>query len=130
MNGPRGDAEGDNPLEAPAARPRSPGNGKAPVSTPSKRFDAYHRWLGIPSAEQPPDHYRLLGVPRFEADPDVIQSAADQRMAHLRTVQTGPHGELSQKLLNEVAAAWIPPPPSRSQLPLLTQGLPKRRTPA
>ena len=107
MNDPRGDAEGDSPLEAPAARSRSFGKETAPLSTPPKKFDAYHRWLGIPPAEQPPDHYRLLGVPRFEADPDVIQSAADQRMAHLRTFQSGPHGRLSQKLLNEVAAAKV-----------------------
>ena len=70
-------------------------------------FDPYHKWLGIPPAEQPPDLYRLLGVVRFEADPDVISNAADQRMAHLRRFQTGPHGAESQRLLNEVAAARV-----------------------
>ena len=80
------------------------GNG---TGTPPKKFDAYHRWLGIPPAEQPPDHYRLLGIARFETDPDVIESAADQRMAHLRTLQSGSHGTLSQKLLNQVAAAKL-----------------------
>lgn len=70
-------------------------------------FDPYHRWLGIPPKDQPPNHYRLLGLELFEDDPDVVQSAADQRMGHLRTFQTGKHGHLSQRLLNEVAAARV-----------------------
>ena len=70
-------------------------------------FDPYHVWLGIPPEEQPPDHYRLLGVPPFEEEPEAIEHAADQRMAHLRTLQTGRHGKLSQRLLNEVAAARV-----------------------
>jgi formylglycine-generating enzyme required for sulfatase activity len=73
----------------------------------SDAFDPYRKWLGIPPAEQPPHHYRLLGVGLYEDDPDVIESAADQRMAHLRTFQAGPHSALSQKLLNEVVAAKI-----------------------
>jgi formylglycine-generating enzyme required for sulfatase activity len=70
-------------------------------------FDPYHKWLGIPKDEQPPHHYRLLAIRVFEDDPDVIQAAADRQMAHLRTYQTGPNGALSQKLLNEVAAARV-----------------------
>jgi serine/threonine protein kinase len=70
-------------------------------------FNAYHRWLGIASEELPPSHYRLLGVPLFENDPGVIEHAADQRMAHLRTLQTGQHAAASQKLLNEVATARV-----------------------
>ncbi len=73
----------------------------------SEAFDPYHRWLGIPPKEQPPDSYRLLGLTRFEDDREVIEAAADQRMAFLRSVQTGPRGPLSQKLLNEVAAAKV-----------------------
>ena len=70
-------------------------------------FDPYHKWLGIPPEEQPPNHYRLLGIKDFEADPDVIEAAADQRMGHLRRYQTTQHSDLSQRLLNEVAAARI-----------------------
>jgi len=70
-------------------------------------FDPYHRWLGIPREEQPPHHYRLLGIQLFEGQADVIENAADRQMAFLRTFQTGPHGPLSQKLLNQVAAAKI-----------------------
>jgi hypothetical protein len=71
----------------------------------SNAFDPYHKWLGIPPAEQPPHHYRLLGVALFEADADVIESAADQRMAHVRSFQTGKHSAESQRILNELAAA-------------------------
>ncbi len=70
-------------------------------------FDPYRKWLGIPPKDQPPNHYRLLGIELFESDPDVISNAADARMAHIRTFQTGPYSEWSQKLLNEIAAAKL-----------------------
>lgn len=70
-------------------------------------FDPYYKWLAIPPEEQPPNHYRLLGISLFENDADVIQAAADQRMSHLRTYQSGQHSSLSQKLLNEVAGAKL-----------------------
>ena len=73
----------------------------------SDAFDAYHRWLGIPPSEQPPHHYRLLALEPFEADEEVIRAAADRQMGHLRTFQSGRHAALSQKLLNEVASAWV-----------------------
>ena len=73
----------------------------------SEKFDPYHQWLGIPASEQPPHHYRLLGVSAFEDSPAVIENAADQRMAHLRTFQAGQNGAESQRLLNEVATARI-----------------------
>ena len=73
----------------------------------SETFDAYHKWLGIPPTEQPPNHYRLLGIPLFETDADVIANAADKQMAHIRSFQTGQHSVLSQKLLNEIAAARV-----------------------
>jgi hypothetical protein len=70
-------------------------------------FDAYHKWLAIPPTEQPPNLYRLLALNPFEDDPDVIDSAANARMIHLRSLQTGPQAELTQKLLNEIAAARL-----------------------
>ena len=70
-------------------------------------FDPYYKWLGIPPAEQPANHYRLLGINLFEDHPDVIESAADQRMVHLRPFQTGQHAAASQKLLNEVSGAKL-----------------------
>src|SRR6266436_617457 len=68
-------------------------------------FDPYHVWLGIPPSAQPPGYYHLLGIQPFESDPAVIDHAADRQMAHVRGFQNGPHGELSQRLLNEIAAA-------------------------
>lgn len=73
----------------------------------SDAFDPYHKWLGIPPAEQPPNHYRLLAISLFEPDSDVIAIAADKQMFCLRSFQTGPHSDLSQKLLNEIAAARV-----------------------
>ncbi|HEV3340041.1 MAG TPA: hypothetical protein VG125_06780 [Pirellulales bacterium] len=70
-------------------------------------FDPYRKWLGIPPAEQPPHLYRLLGIGLFEDDADTIAIAADRQMAHVRTFQAGPHSALSQKLLNELAAARL-----------------------
>ena len=73
----------------------------------AEAFDPYHVWLGIPPAEQPANYYRLLAIPMFEASPDVIDSAADRQTAHLRTFQGGKHGPITQRLLNEVAAARV-----------------------
>ena len=68
-------------------------------------FDPYHIWLGIPPADQPADHYRLLGISRFESNLDVIANAADQRVRHIRSMQTGKRQAESQRLLNEIAVA-------------------------
>ena len=70
-------------------------------------FDAYHKWLGIRPEEQPANHYRLLGINLFEGDADVIASAADQRMGHVRLFQTGEHAAFSQRILNELATARV-----------------------
>ncbi len=70
-------------------------------------FDPYRKWLGIRDPERPPNHYRLLGVDLFEHDPEVLQSAADRQMAHIRNFSTGPHAEDSQRILNELAAAKV-----------------------
>lgn len=79
-----------------------------PSATPTTPvFDPYHKWLGIPPGDQPPHHYRLLGLEPFESEPDVISHAADQRMAFVKGFQAGPHGDLSQQLLNELAAARL-----------------------
>ena len=44
-------------------------------------FDAYHLWLGIPPAEQPPNHYRLQGLQLNVSDPAVIDHAFDRQMS-------------------------------------------------
>ena len=70
-------------------------------------FDPYHKWLGIPQRDQPPNHYRLLGIPLYEDDVQVVESAADRQMAFLRKFQTGEHSADGLKLLNEVSRARI-----------------------
>lgn len=70
-------------------------------------FDPYHKWLGIPRSEQPPNHYRLLGVTLFESDPDVIEAAADRQMTYVSQCATGAHLKLSQQLLNELSSARV-----------------------
>lgn len=71
------------------------------------QFDPYLKWLGIKPSDQPPNDYRLLAIDLFEDDPDIIENAADQRMAYLRSLQMGDHAALSQQILNEIAAAKI-----------------------
>lgn len=78
-----------------------------PTPLMADTFDPYHKWLGIPPQDQPPNHYRLLGINLFETDPDVIDAAANQRMGYIQSCAEGPHIALSQKLLNEVAAARV-----------------------
>lgn len=70
-------------------------------------FDPYYRWLGIPPKDQPPNHYRLLGIEPFECDPDVISNGADRQMVHIRSFQSGKHGDVCQAILNEIAAARV-----------------------
>lgn len=70
-------------------------------------FDPYHKWLGIPPEDQPANHYRLLGIKPYESDSEVISHAADQRMTHIRSFQTGQHSAVSQKILNEIASARV-----------------------
>ncbi len=110
--GPAGRA--NQPQRPPAPKPaggRRQGE-KPMVAASSKHvepstFDPYHRWLGIPPKHQPPNHYRLLGLELFESDPEVIRDAVEQRMAHVRTYQLSQYVEISQRILNEIAAAKI-----------------------
>lgn len=70
-------------------------------------FDPYHRWLGIPKSDRPANHYRLLGIPLFESNSDVIESAADRQMAHVRLSANGPRSDFAQQILNEIATARV-----------------------
>lgn len=73
----------------------------------AEEFDPYHKWFGIPPKDQPPNHYRLLGVDPFESDSDVIASAANMRMSHIRNFQTGKRSDLAKKIRNEISAARL-----------------------
>ena len=70
-------------------------------------FDLYHKWLGIAPKDQPPNNYRLLALDLFESDPEVIDAAANRQMAYLQQRATGQYAALSQKLMNEIAAARL-----------------------
>ena len=68
-------------------------------------FDPYLEWLGIRTLDRPPNHYRLLGLEIFETDIDVITSAADRQLAHVRSFQSGQHGVACAELLRELLVA-------------------------
>jgi hypothetical protein len=68
-------------------------------------FDPYHKWLGIPRDQRPPNYYQLLGVSPDEKDPEVIEEVALMRIAHLRNYQLGPHAEECSRLLRELGEA-------------------------
>src|ERR1700677_3070646 len=68
-------------------------------------MDFYQLLLGIPPAEQPPNHYRLLGLRLFEPNPDAIQVASDRQMAHLNALHAGSYAGYAQRLLSEVTTA-------------------------
>jgi hypothetical protein len=70
-------------------------------------FDPYHKWLGIPPKDQPPNYYRLLAIDPFESDTEVIDAAANRQMAYVQQRATGEHIKESQQLLNELAAARL-----------------------
>jgi len=72
---------------------------------PADTFDPFAEWLGIPAAEQPPNHYRLLGLATFESDVEKIERAVDERMTIVRRHQTGPRAAATQRVLNRLAAA-------------------------
>jgi len=70
-------------------------------------FNPYHKWLGIPPEEQPPNHYRLLGLKLYENDADAISNACDQRMGHVKPLAAGAHAKAAEKILNRLAAARV-----------------------
>ena len=71
----------------------------------SATFDPYHRWLSIPPAEQPPNHYRLLGLQAFEATVEVIENAADRQIGHVRPHLQSPLRPYAVNLIRELDVA-------------------------
>ncbi len=70
-------------------------------------FDPYETWLGIPADRRPPTYYDLLGLAPYESDPAAIDQAALRRMSKVRQHQIGPHSDLSQEVLAELARARL-----------------------
>lgn len=65
-------------------------------------FDPYYLWLGTPPEDQPFHAYKMLGLKLYESDPQIIATAADQRIAHVRTFRDGPRAVWSETLLGEL----------------------------
>lgn len=70
-------------------------------------FNPYIDWLEIDPALCPPNYYDLLGIAPFESNRQVIEEAFEQRLALIRTFQTGPRGALTQDIINEVMRARL-----------------------
>ena len=70
-------------------------------------FDPLHKWLDIPPAEQPGNHYRLLGITIFESDQDVIDAAADKQLAFLHDLANGEHGQAASEISNRITRARV-----------------------
>lgn len=77
------------------------------MSNEAIEFDPYSEWLGIPAEQRPPNLYQLVGVPSFEKDYDIIASACDQRMLHLRTFSASPQRDYAERLQNEISSARV-----------------------
>ena len=71
----------------------------------AKKFDALHEWLGIPPAEQPPNHYRLLGIEKYEPSNDVIEAACMRIKLKLQKHAKGEQVEDAKALYEEVKRA-------------------------
>jgi hypothetical protein len=61
----------------------------------SAAFDPYKQWLDIGGGTAG-GHYRLLRLARFESNLAKIAAAADDRMARIRSYQTGPRETFTQ----------------------------------
>lgn len=74
---------------------------------PQKDFDPYHKWLGIPPQDQPPNYYRLLGISFLEPDLEVIANAADARMVQVNRFRSEENFGASNRILGEIASARL-----------------------
>ena len=95
-------------------------------------FDPYYKWLGIPSKDQPPNHYRLLSIEQLEDDSEVIDSAANRLMSYMHELASGDRPEASQQLLNEISEArrcLLNPERKAAYDKQLKQKLPAKKTP-
>ncbi|MEX0865895.1 MAG: hypothetical protein WD030_00965 [Pirellulales bacterium] len=70
-------------------------------------FDPYVHWLQIDTQRTPLHYYSLLGLEDFCSDPIRIAEAADERMGQVRQHQLGKRAEVSQQVLNQLAAAKV-----------------------
>ena len=64
-----------------------------------EKLDPYQAWLGIPPAEQPPNHYRLLGIPLFDGDHRTINAAAERQLALVAAAQTSGNAAIARHIV-------------------------------
>lgn len=97
----------DQTLSSPIRVNSSPTASATPevVHPASEDFDPYHKWLGIPPREQPPNYYRLLRLTLFEPDLEVIENAFEKEMADLKTHVSGQYVEFVVELSRELVTA-------------------------
>ncbi|HEY2883555.1 MAG TPA: serine/threonine-protein kinase, partial [Pirellulales bacterium] len=67
-------------------------------------FDPLDQWLGIPPAQQPPNHYRLLALELY-ADSHSIRQAVEKRTSQLTAIDAGQHADSRQSLIEQISAA-------------------------
>lgn len=77
----------------------------AVVDQDNRDFDPYHKWMGIPAHEQPPNHYRLLRIGLFESDSEVIKNAFERETAGLKMQQDGQHADHAARISRELLKA-------------------------
>lgn len=74
-------------------------------------MNVYKDWLGIPDdqcpQDGPPDHYTLLRLVKFEDDLGKIQANYRKLNSHVRKYATGQYAKESQRVLNEIAKAFL-----------------------
>jgi len=70
-----------------------------------EKLDPYQAWLGIPPAEQPPNHYRLLGIPLFDGDHRTINAAAERQLALVAAAQTSGNAAIARHIVEQIKAA-------------------------
>lgn len=69
----------------------------------------YHKVLGIPLKDCPPNHYQLLGIDSAETDAAIIRQAAIQRLQQIKLGNLGEIGEALDRRIRKVAKIILDP---------------------
>lgn len=71
----------------------------------SQPFDPYHKWLGIPPDQQPPNHYQLLRIDLFETDTAIIEHTYNKELEFLEARKEGKHASDAERLWDDLEEA-------------------------
>ncbi|PQO41033.1 hypothetical protein [Blastopirellula marina] len=69
----------------------------------------YHKALGIPLQDCPPNHYQFLGIDPAETDAAIIRQAAIQRLQQIKSGDLGEIGEALDRRIRKVAKIILDP---------------------